>query len=92
MNAEVIQKIEKKQVISAVKALQKYHEKCKKENKGNLLEDEDDGIFVSFTMAKVATNPSPKPAMIALDNPFTTEEQNSRFCIIVKDPAREFKD
>ena len=43
-------------------------------------------------MTQVATNPSPKPQMITIDNPFTTEEQNSRFCLIVKDPAREFKD
>ena len=75
-----------------MKALQKLHAKKILEAKGSLLDDEDDGVFVTFTMTQVPTNPSPKPQMITLENPFTNEEQNSRFCIIVKDPAREFKD
>ena len=57
-----------------------------------LLNDEDQTVHVTFTMTQVPTNPSPKPQMIAIDNPFTTEEQNSRVAVIVKDPAREFKD
>lgn len=92
MSAEVAQNIDKKQVISAVKALQKYHAKAKAEGKAALLEDEDDGVFVSFTLTSVPTNPSPRPQLITLDNPFTTKEHNSRFCVFVKDPAREFKD
>ena len=30
--------------------------------------------------------------MISIDHPFLSEAQNSRVCIIVKDPARAFKD
>ena len=30
--------------------------------------------------------------MIAIEHPFLTQEQNSRVCVIVKDPARAFKD
>lgn len=38
------------------------------------------------------TNPSPKPQMISIEHPFLTQDQNSRVCVIVKDPARAFKD
>jgi len=47
---------------------------------------------VTFTMTQVPTNPSPKPQMIKIDNPFVCQGQNSRVCVIVKDPARAFKD
>ena len=30
--------------------------------------------------------------MIQIDHPFHTEDQRSRICVIVKDPARAFKD
>lgn len=43
-------------------------------------------------MTQVPTNPSPKPQLLTIENPFTTEEQRSRVCVIVKDPARAFKD
>lgn len=74
MNAEVLQNIDKKQIISAVKALQKYNEKVKSEGKVNILDDEDNGVFVTFTLTQLATNPSPKPQMIDLEHPFTTKE------------------
>ena len=30
--------------------------------------------------------------MISIEHPFLSQEQNSRVCVIVKDPARAFKD
>jgi len=30
--------------------------------------------------------------MIKIDHPYVTEDQHSRICVIVKDPARAFKD
>ena len=57
-----------------------------------LLNDEDQTMHVTFTMTQVPTNPSPKPQMLSIDHPFLTENQRSRVCVIVKDPARAFKD
>ena len=56
-----------------------------------MLDDEDSSFVVTFTMTQVPTNPSARPHLISLEYPFTTEEHNSRYCMFVKDPARDFK-
>ena len=50
IGAEVAQRVDVKQVISAVKALQKYHKSQKENGKLNLLDDEDGSFVVTFTM------------------------------------------
>ena len=91
--AKVNERVDLKQIILAAKALKQY---AKKQSESvaekALLNDEDQSIHVTFTMTQVATNPSPKPQMLTIDHPFNTEAQNSRICVIVKDPSREFKD
>lgn len=82
-----------KQVILAAKALKDYtKKKAESVADRSLLTDEDQTVHVSFTMTQVPKEPSPKPNLISLEHPFLTEEQHSRVCLIVKDPARAFKD
>ena len=57
-----------------------------------LLDAEDDYIQLSFTMNQVPTKPTPRPQRIDLPHSFHNETQNSRVCLFVKDPARDFKD
>lgn len=38
------------------------------------MNDEDQNMYVTFTMTKVPTNPSPKPQMVKIDHPFVTED------------------
>ena len=91
MTAQVNQHYDLKQAVSAVKALQKFSIAQKKTNKG-LLDDEDDYIQLSFTLSQVPSRPTPRPAMIKVDHPFTTGKNNARLCVFVKDPQRAFKD
>lgn len=78
--------------MSAAKALKAFAKKQSEAQASNLLSDEDQTIHVTFTMTQVPTNPSPKPQMLSIEHPFLSEEQRSRVCVIVKDPARAFKD
>ena len=91
MKAQVLQSLDVKQVAKAVKALQGYV-KAKREKSGGLLDEEDEYINLSFTMTQVPTNPSARPFQVNLPHPFHSESENSRICVFVKDPAREFKD
>jgi len=65
MNAQVKQSIEQKQIIAAVKALQKHfadkQDKASKAVKKNLLQDEDANVHLSFTLGQVPTKPTPRP-------------------------------
>lgn len=92
MFAKVKKSIEKKQVIKAITALATY---AKKQKEGNLvkklLEDEDDSVYVTFTLTQVPANPTPRPLQIPIPNPFTLVGA-SKACIFVKDPQRDFKD
>ena len=75
MNANVLAKVDLKQVVSAVKALQAFAKKQSEDVAAKaLLTDEDQTVHVTFTMTQVPTNPSPKPQMIKIDNPFVTQE------------------
>mmetsp|Transcript_366 Transcript_366/g.490 ORF Transcript_366/g.490 Transcript_366/m.490 type:complete len:263 (-) Transcript_366:174-962(-) len=93
MSAQVTEKVDLKQVVLAAKALKAYVKKqAESVAERALLTDEDQTISVSFTLTRVPTNPSPKPHMVKIDHPYLTEDQRSRVCVIVKDPARAFKD
>jgi len=51
-----------KQVVSAVKALQKYFSaKNKTEKKKQLLSEEDSNIHLSFTLGQVPMRQTPRP-------------------------------
>ena len=93
MQAKVVERVDLKQVTQAAKALKTYVKKQSESAAGKaLLNDEDQTVSVTFTMTRVPSNPSPKPQMIEIEHPFQREDQNSRVCVIVKDPARAFKD
>ena len=65
---------------------------AKKQANKCLLDDEDEYITLTFTLSQVPSRPTPRPAMIKVDHPFTTGANNARYCIFVKDPQRAFKD
>ena len=92
MKAKVAEHLDLKQVTLAAKALKAFAKKQSQQAENQLLNDEDQTMHVTFTMTQVPTNPSPKPQMLSIDHPFLTENQRSRVCVIVKDPARAFKD
>lgn len=74
-------------MLKAVKALKKHNESQKK----GPIEDEPN-FNLTFTLTKVPLNPSPKPLLIELAKPMHSAENNSRICLIVKDPEQETKD
>lgn len=56
-----------------------------------LFSDEDDFIIATFTMTQLPERPTPKPLQINLPNPFNSKKNDTRACVFVKDPARDFK-
>ena len=93
VQAKVNERVDMKQVVLAAKALKAFAKKqAESLAEKSLLTDEDQTVSLTFTMTRVATNPSPKPQMIKIEHPFLNEAQRSRVCVIVKDPARAFKD
>lgn len=92
MNAKVKASIDQKQVLKAVEALQKYSKTLKQQNlHKKLLQDDEDFIQVTFTLTEVPTNPTPRPLQIKVPHPFHSKANNTRVCVFVKDPEREFK-
>lgn len=92
MQSSVKQSVDSKQVLSAVKALQKHFKQQKEKKSKSLLEDTDAYVHLGFTMTRVPTNPTPRPMQVAVPKPFNTEENDTRVCIIVKDPESDFRD
>jgi hypothetical protein len=90
-NASVLAAFDLKQAASAAKALQDYQKKRFAESKG-LLDTADSFFSLSFTMTKVPETPSARPQLISLPHPFYSAAENTRVCVFVKDPSREFKD
>jgi ribosome biogenesis protein UTP30 len=91
MTARVNETYDLKQAVKAVKALQKFA-KAKQAEKKGLLDEEDEFIQLTFTLAQVPSKPTPRPAQIKLAHPFMTADHTSRICVFVKDPQRAFKD
>jgi len=85
MTARVNETYDLKQAVKAVKALQKFA-KAKQAEKKGLLDEEDEFIQLTFTLAQVPQKPTPRPAQIKLANPFMTADHTSRICVFVKDP------
>lgn len=65
MESDVKQNLDAKQVVTAVKALQKFFKskqsEASKAEKKQLLADEDSLIHLAFTLTKVPEKPTPRP-------------------------------
>lgn len=72
MDSSVKQSVDSKQVLSAIKALQKHFKQQKDKKSKSLLENEDAYVHVNFTMTKVPTNPTPRPMQVPIPHPFNT--------------------
>jgi hypothetical protein len=90
-HAAVLATFDLKQATSAAKALQEYQQRKFAESKG-LLDQADTLFTLSFTMTAVPETPSQRPQLVSLPHPFYSAAENTRVCIFVKDPSREFKD
>lgn len=84
-------KLDRKLINSAISNLQTYASSQKDKGK-NLLEDEDDFIYVTITLSKVPSKFSPKPLQIELKHAIYGPKYLTHVCMIVKDPQRAFKD
>lgn len=80
------------QVKKAAKALKNYAGSLAEKNAMNLLEQEDKFINVNILMAQVPNKYSPKPISIPIPNPIYGPKYETRACMFVKDPERDFKD
>lgn len=80
--------VDLKQTIKAVECLQKYEKGGKKQ----LLDDEDGFIVLNFTLSDLPKHVSPKPHLVEISTPIFSKDRNTRVCLFVKDPARDFKD
>lgn len=84
--------LDTKQIKKAVKALKKYAEDKIEENTLNLLRDEDKFITLNILLSEVPTKYSPKPLQIPIPNPIYGPKYETRACMFIKDPEREFLD
>lgn len=83
-------KLDKELIKKAAKSLIKYHSGSKKQN--DLLDQDDDFIYIEIVLSKVPEEFSIRPLQIALPVPIYGAEQGTKFCIFTKDPQREYKD
>ena len=91
MTSQVKKNMSQKQVVSAVKALQKFFTAKAEGTKKNLLRDEDAYVHLTFTMQSVPVRPTPRPLQMSVPAPFNTEGHDTRACLIVKDPEEHFR-
>ena len=87
---EAFIKLDTKQIEKAVKCLQAFNEK--KQDKKQLLEDEEGFIYIDVLLNKLPDEYSMRPVQIKLPNPIYGETFLTRSCILCKDPQREYKD
>jgi ribosome biogenesis protein UTP30 len=83
-------KVDKYQVKKAIKALITHYNNTK--NKNQLLDSNDDFIYLEIILSEVPTQYSIRPLQIKLPVPIYSPENQSRFCVFSRDPQREFKD
>jgi len=84
-------KMDAKQLQMAVDALLDYKEKKSAQGKKSTLLDSADPISVQFSFKAIPERAAKKPTLIRLANPLYGEE-DSKVCLIVKDPQRKVKD
>ena len=84
-------KLNRELIKKAVQNLKSFSEE-KKSTAKNLLEEEDDYIHVTITLAAVPLKFSPRPIQIPLKYPIYGPKCLTHACLIVKDPQRKYKD
>jgi len=76
---------------NAFTALKSFAE-TKKETTKDLLEDEDNFIYVTITLSEIPLKFSPKPIKVPLKHPIYGSNYLTHICLFVKDPQRRYKD
>lgn len=72
--------------------MKKYAAHKNEQNALNLLEDDDKFITVNITLSEVPSKYSPKPLQIPIPHPIYGQKYDTRACLFIKDPEREFLD
>ena len=80
------------QVKKAAKVIKLYAKHNKEKNALNLLEDDNKFITVNILLSEVPAKYSPKPLQIPIPHPIYGPKYDTRACMFIKDPEREFLD
>jgi len=84
--------LDKNLIKEATNALKQHAKVSAASKKDDLLEDDNDFIYIEVILAEVPTKHAVRPIQIPLPNAIYSEEYLSRACIFVKDEQRVFKD
>ena len=77
---------------NAAKVIKLYAKHDQEKNTLNLLGEEDKFITVNILLSEVPTKYSPKPLRIPVPHPIYGKKYDTRACLFIKDPEREFLD
>ncbi|CAI2372532.1 unnamed protein product [Moneuplotes crassus] len=77
---------------NAAKVIKQYAKHQKEKNALDLLGNEDKFITVNILLSEVPTQYSPKPLRIPIPHPIYGAKYDTRACLFIKDPEREFLD
>ncbi|EGR27405.1 hypothetical protein IMG5_195870 [Ichthyophthirius multifiliis] len=83
-------KLDKNLIKKAAKELINFYTKSKQTN--NLLDLQDDFIYIEIILSQIPENYSIRPLQISLPVPIYGKNYNTRFCIFSKDPQRDYKE
>lgn len=72
--------------------MKKYDSFKGEQNALNLLEEDDKFITVNILLSEVPSKYSPKPLQIPIPHPIYGPKYETRACMFIKDPEREFLD
>lgn len=82
-------KLDKKVVDKCIQALLKHHESHKS---ADILDINDDLVYVEVIVSQVPSAYSIRPQQIRLPHPIYSSKYQSQFCVFSTDPQRTFKD
>lgn len=81
-----------KQLKSAAKVAKTYSTYKNEQNALNLLDDDDKFVTVNICLSQIPVKFSPKPLRIPIPHAIYGPEYNTRACLFIKDPERDFLD
>ena len=85
-------KFDTKLVKNAAKLIKLYAKHQNEKDALNLLGEEDKFITVNILLSEIPSRYSPKPLRIPIPHPIYGPKYDTRACLFIKDPEREFLD
>lgn len=84
--------LDTKLIKEAAKVIKQYAKHQKEKDALNILGDDDKFITVNILLSEVPSTYSPKPLRIPIPHPIYGQKYDTRACLFIKDPEREFLD